>query len=41
MAAKGRVYVAGTCDTKGDELRYVRALVEAAGAPAVLVDLAR
>jgi uncharacterized protein (UPF0261 family) len=39
MAAGGKVYVAGTCDTKGDELRYARALVEAAGAPALLVDL--
>src|SRR4051794_12007181 len=37
--ASGRVYVAGTCDTKGDELRYVKRLIEAAGVPAVLVDL--
>ena len=37
--ARGRVYVAGTCDTKGDELRYVKGLIEADGAPAVLVDL--
>ena len=37
--ASGKVYVAGTCDTKGDELRYVKRLIEAAGVPAVLVDL--
>ena len=37
--AHGRIYVAGTCDTKGDELRYVKGLIEAAGVPAVLVDL--
>src|SRR3954462_7578839 len=37
--ASGRVYVAGTCDTKGDELRYVKRLIEAAGVPGVLVDL--
>src|SRR4051794_2562576 len=37
--ASGRVYVAGTCDTKGDELRYVKRLIEVAGVPAVLVDL--
>jgi uncharacterized protein (UPF0261 family) len=34
-----RVYVAGTCDTKGQELAYVKALVEARGVPAVVVDL--
>ncbi|MBV8703559.1 MAG: Tm-1-like ATP-binding domain-containing protein, partial [Acetobacteraceae bacterium] len=34
-----RVYVAGTCDTKGAELDYVRGLVAARGVPAVLVDL--
>ena len=34
-----RVYVAGTCDTKGPELAYVRDLIAAAGVPAVLVDL--
>ena len=33
------VYVVGTCDTKGDELRYVKRIVEAAGVPAKLVDL--
>src|SRR5215218_8397770 len=37
--AHGRIYVAGTCDTKGDELRYVKGLIEAAGVPALLVDL--
>lgn len=35
----GKVYVAGTCDTKGEELAYVKALIEAEGVPAVLVDL--
>jgi uncharacterized protein (UPF0261 family) len=34
-----RVYVVGTADTKGHELEYVKALVEAAGAPATLVDV--
>ena len=34
-----RVYVAGTCDTKGPELRYVRDLIAARGVPAVVVDL--
>jgi uncharacterized protein (UPF0261 family) len=34
-----RAYVVGTCDTKGDELAYVRDLIEAAGVPTVLVDL--
>ena len=33
------VYVAGTCDTKGEELTYVRDLVEAAGSPARIIDL--
>jgi uncharacterized protein (UPF0261 family) len=37
--AKGRVYVAGTCDTKGVELAYARALIQAQGIPAVIVDL--
>jgi uncharacterized protein (UPF0261 family) len=31
--------VVGTCDTKGDELAYVRDLIAAAGVPTVLVDL--
>jgi uncharacterized protein (UPF0261 family) len=35
----GYVYVVGTCDTKGDELRYVKRVVEAAGVPAKLVDV--
>jgi uncharacterized protein (UPF0261 family) len=34
-----RAYVVGTCDTKGDELAYVRDLIAAAGVPTVLVDL--
>jgi len=34
-----RAYVVGTCDTKGDELVYVRDLIEAAGVPTVLIDL--
>ncbi|MGH7103945.1 MAG: Tm-1-like ATP-binding domain-containing protein [Acetobacteraceae bacterium] len=33
------VHVAGTCDTKGRELRYVLELILADGAPALLVDL--
>lgn len=35
----GRVYIIGTCDTKGDELAYARDRVRAAGADAVLVDV--
>jgi uncharacterized protein (UPF0261 family) len=35
----GRIYVVGTCDTKGAELAYVRALIADRGLPAVLVDL--
>ena len=34
-----RAYVIGTCDTKGPELAYVKALLEAAGVPSVLVDV--
>jgi uncharacterized protein (UPF0261 family) len=34
-----RVYVAGTRDTKGQELAYVQALIAARGVPAVVVDL--
>ncbi|MCB1379808.1 MAG: Tm-1-like ATP-binding domain-containing protein [Alphaproteobacteria bacterium] len=34
-----KVYVIGTCDTKGDELRYAVERVKAAGASAVLVDI--
>ncbi|MGH3258462.1 MAG: Tm-1-like ATP-binding domain-containing protein [Streptosporangiaceae bacterium] len=33
------IYVAGTFDTKGEELRYAAALIKAAGLPAVTVDL--
>jgi uncharacterized protein (UPF0261 family) len=33
------VYVAGTADTKGQELQYVKSLIEAAGVPALLVDV--
>ncbi len=32
-------YVVGTCDTKGDELRFVKRVIEAAGVSAKLVDL--
>jgi uncharacterized protein (UPF0261 family) len=34
-----KVYVIGTCDTKGDELRYAAEVVRAAGAEAILVDV--
>ena len=34
-----RVYVVGTADTKGQELQYVKSLIEAAGGPALLVDV--
>jgi uncharacterized protein (UPF0261 family) len=34
-----RVYVAGTCDTKGAELGYVATLIAARGVAAVIVDL--
>jgi uncharacterized protein (UPF0261 family) len=33
------IYIAGTCDTKGRELAYVKELIVAAGVGAVLVDL--
>ena len=33
------IYVAGTCDTKGEELAYVRDLIKAANASAIIVDL--
>ncbi|MBX9701565.1 MAG: Tm-1-like ATP-binding domain-containing protein [Acetobacteraceae bacterium] len=41
LAAPGSevVLVAGTLDTKGDELRYMRDLIRAAGVPVRLVDL--
>ncbi|MGH7142969.1 MAG: Tm-1-like ATP-binding domain-containing protein, partial [Planctomycetota bacterium] len=32
-------FVVGTCDTKGEELRYVRDLIRGAGLPTVLVDV--
>ena len=35
----GYAYVVGTCDTKGEELRYVKQVIEAAGVPARLVDV--
>jgi uncharacterized protein (UPF0261 family) len=38
-APAGRVYVAGTCDTKGRELGYVRDLIAGDGVAAVLVDI--
>lgn len=34
-----KVYVVGTCDTKGEELRYAVEVVRSAGAEAVLVDV--
>src|SRR5689334_12682290 len=34
-----RVYVVGTADTKGPELQYLKSLIEAAGAPTLLVDV--
>jgi uncharacterized protein (UPF0261 family) len=34
-----KVYVIGTCDTKGDELRFACACIARAGAQAVLVDV--
>ncbi len=41
LAGTGRpvVLVAGTLDTKGDELRYMRDLIRAAGVPVRMVDL--
>ncbi len=35
----GKVYIVGTCDTKGAELNYAKEVVLAAGADAVLVDV--
>ena len=37
--ADRRIYVAGTCDTKGAELAYVRALINTRGIPAAVVDV--
>jgi len=34
-----RVYIAGTADTKGPELQYIKSLVDAAGLPAALADV--
>ena len=34
-----KVYVIGTCDTKGDELRFACACVKRAGAKPILVDV--
>jgi uncharacterized protein (UPF0261 family) len=34
-----RIYVAGTCDTKGDELSYVKQILDTGVLPAVLVDV--
>ena len=34
-----RVYVLGTCDTKGEELRFIADVIKAAGLPVKLVDL--
>ncbi|WP_054309247.1 Tm-1-like ATP-binding domain-containing protein [Mesorhizobium sp. 1M-11] len=39
MTVPKTVYVAGSCDTKGDELRYVTGIIQAQGVSAVLVDL--
>ncbi len=39
LAGAEVVLVAGTLDTKGDELRYMRDLIRAAGVPVRLVDL--
>jgi uncharacterized protein (UPF0261 family) len=37
--AMKRIYVTGTADTKGEELQYVKALIEKAGASAILADV--
>ena len=34
-----KAYIAGTCDTKGVELRYIKGLIEAVGLETCLVDL--
>ena len=34
-----RAYVIGTCDTKGPELAYIKALLETASVPSLLVDV--
>lgn len=38
-AATSTVYIAGTCDTKGVELGYVRDVIARSGVPTVLVDV--
>lgn len=38
-ASMKRVHVVGTADTKGQELLYVKSLIEAVGVPALLVDV--
>lgn len=35
----GKVYIVGTCDTKGAELNYAREVVLSAGTEAILVDV--
>jgi uncharacterized protein (UPF0261 family) len=37
--AEGRVYVAGTCDTKGAELAYLKQLIAAQGLEAMVIDV--
>lgn len=39
MAARGTIYVAGCCDTKGEELAYVADLIRKQGATVALVDV--
>ncbi len=34
-----KIYVVGTCDTKEQELRYVKGLIDAQGVPTILVDV--
>lgn len=39
MSVSKTVYVAGSCDTKGDELHYVTGIIRTQGVEAILVDL--
>ncbi len=39
MKSAPRIYVIGTCDTKGPELRYAAGLITRAGAKAIIVDV--
>lgn len=39
MNDAGRIYVVGTCDTKGAEIHYAAALIRKAGAEAIIVDV--